>query len=173
MLSDIHRRLQNIYGDNIIDTSNVHRWMKKFKERETSIEDKSRSGRPSTATTDTNRQRVDASIRAERRVTLRELAAQLDCGHNATKKWVQQCTPEFFKEDSRDWFNKFANASLVMETMSSSTFVLRKSYSTNIRSSNDLCQLIKKLCPLLHYFRYAPRLNTLNTFNRQTQQYIY
>jgi transposase len=87
-LSDIQRRLQNVYGDDTIDRSNVHRWMKKFKEGETSNEDKPHSGRPSTTTTDTNRQRVDELIRAERRVTLRELVAQLDCGHNAVKKWV-------------------------------------------------------------------------------------
>lgn len=87
--SDIHRRLQNVYGDDTIDKSNVHRWMKKFKEGETSIEDKPRSGRPSTATTDTNRQRVDELIRADRRVTIRELAAQLDCGHNAIQKMVE------------------------------------------------------------------------------------
>jgi hypothetical protein len=39
-LSDIHRRLQNVYGDDTIDKSNVHRWMKKFRDGETSTEDK-------------------------------------------------------------------------------------------------------------------------------------
>jgi transposase len=65
-LSDIHRRLQNVYRDDTIDRSNVHRWMKKFKEGETSIDEKPRSGRPSTTTTDANRQRVDELIRAKR-----------------------------------------------------------------------------------------------------------
>ncbi len=87
--SDIHRRLLNVYGDDIIDKSNVHRWMKKFKEGETSVEDKPRSGRPSTATTDTNRQRVDKLIRAERRVTIRELSAQLNCDHIAIQEMVK------------------------------------------------------------------------------------
>jgi transposase len=58
-LPDIHRRLQKVYADVTIDRSNMHGWMKKFKERETSIEDKQRNGRPSTETTGTNRQRVD------------------------------------------------------------------------------------------------------------------
>jgi hypothetical protein len=115
--------------------------MKKFKEEEISIEDKPRGGRPSTETTDTNRQRVDELIRAERRVTLRELAAQLDCGHNAAKKWVQQCTPQFFKQDSRGGFNDGANASLVVETMLSGALIWRKSYSTNPMLLN------KKLLP--------------------------
>jgi histone-lysine N-methyltransferase SETMAR len=65
-MSDIHRRLQDVYGDDTIDRSNVYRWMKKFKEGETSIADKPRSGRPSTATTDMDRQRVDELISAER-----------------------------------------------------------------------------------------------------------
>ncbi|XP_053353685.1 protein GVQW3-like [Clarias gariepinus] len=88
-LSDIHRRLQNVYGDGTIDKSNVHRWMKKFKEGENSIEDKPRSGRPTTATTDKNRQQVDELIRTDRQVTIRELAAQLDCGHSAIQKMVK------------------------------------------------------------------------------------
>ena len=85
---DIHRRLQNVYGDDTIDKSNVLRWMKKFEVEKTSIEDKPRSGRPSTATTDNNRQRVDQLIRACTRVTIPELAAQLDVGHNAIRQIV-------------------------------------------------------------------------------------
>jgi hypothetical protein len=64
-LSDIHRRLQNIYGDDTFDRSNVHRWMN-FKEEKTSIEDKPRSGKPSTTITGMNRQRVDELICAEK-----------------------------------------------------------------------------------------------------------
>jgi histone-lysine N-methyltransferase SETMAR len=36
-----------------------------------------------------NRQRVDELIREERRVTRREFAAQLDCGHNAMQKMLE------------------------------------------------------------------------------------
>jgi hypothetical protein len=76
--------------------------MKKFKEEEARIEDK-----PRTATTDTNRQPVDELIRAERRVTLRELATQLDCDHNALKKWVLQCTPEFLQREFKIWAQRW------------------------------------------------------------------
>jgi hypothetical protein len=61
----------------------------------------------------------------------------------------------FFKEDSRVEFNNDANASLVMEAMLSSIFVWKKSYSTNMCNLNNLCHLIKKLWPLLHYLWYA------------------
>jgi hypothetical protein len=78
--------------------------MKKFKEGETNIEDKPHSGRPSsTATTDANHQRVDKLICAERQVTIRELAVQLECGHNAVRKWVQQCTPDVFQRGFKSW----------------------------------------------------------------------
>jgi hypothetical protein len=85
--------------------------MKKFKGGETSNEDKPRSGRPSTATTDMNHRRVDKLIRSERRATLRELATHLDCVHNAVKKWVYNSAHlNFFKEGSRVGFNDDANA---------------------------------------------------------------
>lgn len=45
----MHRRLHNVYGDDAIDKSNVRRWIEKFKGMELSIEDKSHSGKPSTA----------------------------------------------------------------------------------------------------------------------------
>lgn len=47
-LSDIHKRLQNVYWDSITGKSNVHRWMKKLKERETRTEDKPLSESSST-----------------------------------------------------------------------------------------------------------------------------
>jgi biotin operon repressor len=81
--------------------------MKKSKEGETSIEDKPRSGRQLISTTDTYRQRVDELIRAERRVTLRELATQLDCSYNAVKKWIKQCTPEFFQRRFKSWVQRW------------------------------------------------------------------
>lgn len=58
-LSDIHGRLQNVYGDDTIDCSNVQRWMKTFKEGESRIGEKPCSGRPSAVTTNTNLQRVE------------------------------------------------------------------------------------------------------------------
>lgn len=51
-LSDIHKRLQNVYGDDTIDRSNVYWWMKKFKEGETRIQEKAHRGRSSPATRD-------------------------------------------------------------------------------------------------------------------------
>ena len=57
--ADVHKRLLNVYGEATIDVSNVRRWVKKFKEGITSVNDKPRSGRPSTAVTDENQNRVN------------------------------------------------------------------------------------------------------------------
>lgn len=62
-LSDIHRRLLNVYRDDTIDMSNLQRGMKKFK-GEMSMKDKRNCGRPSTVTNDLNHQRVDELIHA-------------------------------------------------------------------------------------------------------------
>lgn len=47
--TDIHRRLQAVYGDGTIDRSTVNRWAIKFRASEVgkvSIEDEPRTGRP-------------------------------------------------------------------------------------------------------------------------------
>ena len=47
--TDIHRRLQAVYGDGAIDQSTVNRWAIKFRASEVgkvSIEDEPRTGRP-------------------------------------------------------------------------------------------------------------------------------
>lgn len=62
-----------MYGEAIIDESNVRRWVKKFKEDETSAEDKPRSGMPSTTATEKHQNRVEEMIRANRRITVRKM----------------------------------------------------------------------------------------------------
>ncbi|UYV74690.1 hypothetical protein LAZ67_12000576 [Cordylochernes scorpioides] len=57
--------------ESIIDVSNVRRWMKSFRNGETSLDDKPRSGRSST--NPENEDKVDELIRNDREITLREL----------------------------------------------------------------------------------------------------
>ncbi|PSN45554.1 hypothetical protein C0J52_05766 [Blattella germanica] len=45
---DIHQRLLRAYGDACMGASSVRRWVKHFKDGNTSIKDESRSGRPRT-----------------------------------------------------------------------------------------------------------------------------
>ena len=71
----IHERLKNVYGDATVDVSTVRRWVRSCKEAEgqTRLADKRRSGRPATAVTPGNIQRVDDIIRGDRRVRTDEL----------------------------------------------------------------------------------------------------
>jgi len=43
--ADIHHRLQRVYGNGCMGASSVRRWVKHFKDGNTSIQDQPRSGR--------------------------------------------------------------------------------------------------------------------------------
>lgn len=87
---DIHTRLKNVYGESVVDISNVRRWVKKFREGETEINDKPRSGRPSTSVTNDNRQRVDELIRGDRRITIYEIADALQVAYGSAQSMVEE-----------------------------------------------------------------------------------
>ena len=64
--------------------SSVGRWAKHFKGGNRSIQDKPRSGRPRTASTEPNKKRYDEIIKEEGRVTLDAIATKLGIGHIKT-----------------------------------------------------------------------------------------
>ena len=68
--AEIHQRLQRAYGSVCMGASSVRRWLKHFKDGNTSIQDQPRSGRPRTASTERNKERVDEIIQDDRRVTV-------------------------------------------------------------------------------------------------------
>lgn len=106
--AEIHMRLKNVYGDSVIDVSNVRRWVKKFREGETEIEDKPRCGRPSTSVNVENEELVDDMIRGNRRITIAEIEDTLEVSYGSVQtmiteldyrkvcaKWVpRQLTPD-------------------------------------------------------------------------------
>jgi hypothetical protein len=53
----------------------------------TEIADQPRRGRPRTAATERNKQKVDELIRQNRRITVREIAAQLGVGILRSRRW--------------------------------------------------------------------------------------
>ena len=57
--SDIHRHLLNVYGDQTVDVSTVRRWVARFSSGDSDVKDKPRSGRPCTAVTPRNEERLD------------------------------------------------------------------------------------------------------------------
>ena len=68
--AEIHQRLQHAYGSVCMGASSVRGWVKHFKDGNTSIQDQPRSGRPRTASTERNKERVDEIIQDDRRVTV-------------------------------------------------------------------------------------------------------
>ena len=61
-VAEIHQRLQRPYGSVCMGASSVRRWVKHLKDGKMSIQDEPRSGRPPTASTERNMERVDEII---------------------------------------------------------------------------------------------------------------
>ena len=66
---DIHRHLLKVYGDNTVDVSTVIRWVVRFNSGESEVHDKPRHGRPCSAATPHNEQRL---IRTDQQITTRD-----------------------------------------------------------------------------------------------------
>ena len=69
--------------------SSVRRWMKHFKDGNTSIQDQPRSVRPRTASTECNKERVDEIIQDDRRVTVDKIARTIGIGHYAVQEMIE------------------------------------------------------------------------------------
>ena len=67
---DIHKEMLPMYGEHCLSRQAVHNWVQKFSEGRTSIEDERRAGRSVEIATPETLQRVEDTIRAERRVTV-------------------------------------------------------------------------------------------------------
>ncbi|UYV77910.1 hypothetical protein LAZ67_15002803 [Cordylochernes scorpioides] len=66
------------YGEATVNRSNVYRWYKMFSEGREDVNDEERAGRPSTSTTDEKINEVEKMILANRRITVREVAEDLN-----------------------------------------------------------------------------------------------
>ena len=87
--AEIHQRLLRAYGSVCMGASSVWRWVEHFKVGNTSIQDEPRSGRPRTASTERNKERVDEIIQDDRLVTVDTIARALGIGHNAVQEMVE------------------------------------------------------------------------------------
>ncbi|PNF21867.1 hypothetical protein B7P43_G05278 [Cryptotermes secundus] len=87
--AEIHQRLQRAYGSVCMGASSVRKWVKHFKDGNTSIEDESRSGRPQTASVERNKERVDEIIQDDRRMTVDTVARKLGIGHSVVQEMIE------------------------------------------------------------------------------------
>jgi len=78
--TEIQRRLQAVYGDQCVDVSTVRRWVRRFKDGElgqADLSDKTRSGRPATASDQLHQDRLEELIRENRRIKQKEISVAL------------------------------------------------------------------------------------------------
>ncbi|UYV80443.1 K02A2.6-like [Cordylochernes scorpioides] len=76
--ADAFRMLTVAYGEATLDRSNVYGWYKMFSEGREDVNDEERAGRPSSSTTDEKINEVEKMILANRRITVREVAEDLN-----------------------------------------------------------------------------------------------
>jgi len=74
--SETFLMLQAAFGEECLSRSCCHQWFKRFKDGRTSTDDDARSGRPSTSINDDNVAKVNALVRSDRRLTIREMAEE-------------------------------------------------------------------------------------------------
>jgi len=68
-VKETHKMLKLVYGDVAVTMKTVYKWFERFRNGCESVEDGERSGRPSTSKTQENVERVNVTIRSNRRLT--------------------------------------------------------------------------------------------------------
>jgi histone-lysine N-methyltransferase SETMAR len=73
--TESHEMLIKVYGEAAVSRKTVYKWIERF---HGGAEDEQRSGRPSTSTTDENVSKINEMIKANRRLTIREISNALN-----------------------------------------------------------------------------------------------
>ena len=80
---EIHCELTNVYGSSAPSYAQVKIWVGEFKRRRTSLEDETRSGRPSDATDEEMCNKVRDLVYSDRRIKVEEIANALHISHGS------------------------------------------------------------------------------------------
>ncbi|XP_046145615.1 protein GVQW3-like [Osmia bicornis bicornis] len=84
--TETFQMLREAFGDECLSRSRCHEWYGRFKEGRTSSADNPRSGRPTTSTDDAHVAEVNTLVRANRRLTVRELAEECKISFGACQE---------------------------------------------------------------------------------------
>ena len=87
---EILSRMLRQYGFSCMSRANFYKWVQAFKDGCKSITDDLRSGRPVDVSTSEAVQAVEDLIRSDRRVTLDEIATNLDISHGTVHAIVRE-----------------------------------------------------------------------------------
>ena len=75
---EIHRGMQPTYGERCLALRSVRWWYSEFENGRENLNDKERAGRPRVSVTDENTARMDAIVKAERHMRIKDIAQELD-----------------------------------------------------------------------------------------------
>ncbi|GFR33519.1 HTH_48 domain-containing protein [Trichonephila clavata] len=98
--TEIRNRLVEVYGPGVMSKQMVWRWCRTFSDGRQQVEDIPRAGRTRTATTDANVGKVDDMIRANRRITIDEVAEELGISHERAQNIIHDI-PRYRKVSAR------------------------------------------------------------------------
>ena len=82
-VQEIHCELTNVYGSSAPSYAQVKFWVGVFKRSRTSLEDETRSGRPSDATDEEMCNKVRDLVYSDRRIQVEEIANALHTSHGS------------------------------------------------------------------------------------------
>lgn len=103
--SEIHRRLQGVYGPNVLSRKDGHVWCHKFTDRRTDLKDdpEKKRGRPRTSHTDDNCSKVERLIKDDRRIKVREIAevTGIPTSKSTVYEIIRVCDLNFHKVSAR------------------------------------------------------------------------
>jgi hypothetical protein len=90
--AETHRRLSAQYGNSVLPQRSVYEWIEKLKNVHTSVTHEEGAGRPSTATTDDNIERVRDVVLLDRRLTVDEVVNHLQISHRSAYDIIHNFT---------------------------------------------------------------------------------
>jgi [histone H3]-lysine36 N-dimethyltransferase SETMAR len=105
--SEILTRLRSQFAEQCLSRPRVFAWAKSFREGREAVENESHARRPTTSCTPDNIARVDELIRADRRVTIREIAEELEISVGSVEKIVRNVLK--FSKVSARWVPRLLN----------------------------------------------------------------
>ena len=80
---EVHCELTNVYGSSAPSYAQVKSWVWEFKRSRTSLEDETRSGRPSDATDEKMCNKVRDLVYSDRQIKVEEIANALHISHSS------------------------------------------------------------------------------------------
>jgi predicted HTH transcriptional regulator len=82
--------LMQVYGDNAMKNTAVHKWVTCFSEGRASVTDKKRSGRPATSRTKENMTKVHQIMHENRQLTVTSITEQVNTNRETVRKILSE-----------------------------------------------------------------------------------